>query len=485
MLVENRTTAIKREILQRIATLCFEGRLVEDIDKLPLHIIPRDNTPHRCCIHKDRALVKYRTIALLGFSLEDEMGIDSRALSQFAKEALGREKPTFPILTFIDDACRNCVRSSYAVTDVCRNCVAKLCVENCPKGAVSIRENRVFIEESACINCGKCFKICPFHAIVFVPVPCETACPVGAIARNASGTQSIDYDKCIFCGKCILGCPFGAVMEKSWIVDVISQLRGPRDVVALLAPSIFSQFEGSPEQIVAGLKKLGFSHVVEVALGADITADDEAAELQERLALGDGAMGTSCCPAYLEAVKKHVPEFAPRISHAPTPMSITGKFVGERCPGALRVFIGPCVAKKHEDLACEQVEYVLTFEELAAMLSARAIVPAELAPEAPDFGAASPGGRGFALAGGVSRAVQQRLGAEGESKTVLINGLGRDGLRMLKHYATSEERVLVEVMSCEGGCLCGPSAVERSAKARQRMLALGCDGGSPRNSLPG
>jgi carbon-monoxide dehydrogenase iron sulfur subunit len=42
--------------------------------------------------------------------------------------------------------------------------------------------------------------------------PCETICPVTAIARDENlGRVMIDYDQCIGCRMCVAVCPFGAI----------------------------------------------------------------------------------------------------------------------------------------------------------------------------------------------------------------------------------------------------------------------------------
>lgn len=66
-----------------------------------------------------------------------------------------------------------------------------------------------------------CAQVCPYQAIQRIIVPCENACPVGAIAKDEDGHARIDFDKCISCGKCASACPFGAVHEKSQVIDVL------------------------------------------------------------------------------------------------------------------------------------------------------------------------------------------------------------------------------------------------------------------------
>ena len=81
---------------------------------------------------------------------------------------------------------------------------------NCPKDAVFFDSHgQAKIDHSKCISCGICHKSCPYHAIVYIPIPCEEACPVGAISEGEK--YSIDPDKCIECGACADVCPSEAI----------------------------------------------------------------------------------------------------------------------------------------------------------------------------------------------------------------------------------------------------------------------------------
>ncbi|EMB22586.1 hypothetical protein HMPREF9733_02002 [Treponema denticola SP33] len=180
--INNNTSNIKREILVRIAKLQFEGKLEEGVHYIPREMVPRNSTPIRCCIFHDREIMRHRVIARLGCSLENYD--EEKTLAQFAKEALEREKPTWPMLTVLDEACNACVKSKYMITNACQACVARPCMMNCPKTAIAISGGRARIDEEKCINCGICLKNCPYHAVIKIPVPCEESCPVGAISKD-------------------------------------------------------------------------------------------------------------------------------------------------------------------------------------------------------------------------------------------------------------------------------------------------------------
>jgi [FeFe] hydrogenase (group B1/B3) len=471
MFIENKTTLIRREIMTLVAQFYFEDRVSKAIDTIPLQIIPRDAHPIRCCIYKDREIIRLRTIATLGFSLEQEAQSETLLLSDFANIALGRSRPEFPILTFISEACKACVRANYMVTNMCHNCVTQPCMAGCPKGAIKRIGEQAQIDPSMCINCGICLKACPFHAIVYVPVPCEEACPVKAISKDEQGKEVIDYSKCIFCGRCARACPFGAIMDKSQIVDVLAHMQRGRSVAAMIAPSIMGQFKASMPQLVYALRALGFTHVVEVALGADQTAAVESAEFIERIKRGDKVMGTSCCPAYVEAVRKHSTAFLPYVSVAKTPMAYTAELVKAAYPDAVRVFIGPCIAKKHEGLSNPDIDYVLMYSELAALFAGKGLKIEECPADAvTDLGQATAIGRGFPVQGGVADAIITGVKGKVDIKPVFIDGLTRQNVKLLNAYAKKCPGNLVEVMSCEGGCVNGPGVI-REPQAAAGLIA--------------
>jgi [FeFe] hydrogenase (group B1/B3) len=477
MVIENKATHLKHEVLTRIAKLCYDDELEEKVDKIPVQMIDRNDENFRCCLYKDRAMVKFRTIASLGFDLADEDKIDSSLIREYVSEIPNREKPEFPILTFIDDACRACVQVNYFITNVCKNCVARPCMVNCPKEAIYMASDQAHITAKDCINCGICQKVCPYHAIVYVPVPCEEACPVDAMYKDDDGKEHIDYTKCIYCGKCTKACPFGAIMEKSQIVDIIYKMKQGKEVIAMVAPSVIGQYKASIFQIAMALKKVGFTKVVEVAIGAEKTALVESEEFLERMKRGDKLLGTSCCPAYVATVRKHAPDFMPFVSHAKTPMAYTAETVKSDYKDAVTVFIGPCVAKKHEGRKNEYVDYVLTYEEMHCMFEAKIVDPEKIKLSTNDqqnrleYRGANNAGRGFPVTGGVAGAVKEYFkNTEIELNPVYVDGLTRKTVKLLTSYATKScPGNLVEVMSCEGGCMSGPGVIEKPVKAQKRL----------------
>eukprot|EP00727_Mastigamoeba_balamuthi_P014654 m51a1_g9814 putative ferredoxin hydrogenase (561) ;mRNA; f:1860032-1863078 len=481
----NSMIEIVREVYERISRLFFADQLLEKIDYIPIEMRPMTAPSFRCCIYRDRAMVRYRILAALGLRVEKEAD-ECRSLASYAQEALGRQRQQLPgpALTVLEECCNHCMRAQYYVTDACQGCIARPCATNCPKKAIEHDRGRAVIDADACIRCGKCMQVCPYHAIINLPIPCVQACPVGAITALPDGEKHFDWGKCIYCGSCQRACPFGAVMDRSQIIEVLKALKDPKEkVVAMIAPAAAGHFGNAPIwAIVDAFKKAGFFEALEVSLGADMTAEEESREFQHKFGPGSAKqkhpfMTTSCCPAYINCIRKHAQEIEEAISNTPTPMHFTAKLSKERWPGCTAVFIGPCVAKLQEAVTDTYTDYALTFVEAMGILRGRnVVVETMLQPPAGYNGnlAGSLEGRGFPIVGGVAQAVIA-LTPEGGTRVqpVVIDGLSAQAVRKLKSFAKAPPPGnLVEVMVCEGGCVSGPGCVSQPNVASGRVKAL-------------
>ncbi|MFP4065656.1 MAG: monomeric [FeFe] hydrogenase [Bacteroidales bacterium] len=466
MSVTNNAMIIRRDLLTRIIKLMEKEELEKKIDRIPLEVRPRNESSVRCCVHKDRAVLKYKLMAILGFNIGDETD-ELTPLSEYVRMAYERGAQSDVVLTVVDEACSSCRQTSYEVSNLCRGCVARPCINNCPKDAILFINGQAHIDHKSCVNCGKCLKMCPFHAIVYMPVPCEEVCPVNAIKKNNKGVEYIDPDKCINCGKCMVACPFGAIMEKSNLVDIFRNKIEGKELVALLAPAIAGQFGSDIQRIRSSFHKLGFDHVYEVAEGAEQTIHHEAAELRERLGEGQPFMTTSCCPGYTSLVDKHIPALKPFVSHTPSPMHYTAKKARKEHPDACIVFVSPCSAKRWEVCHDPYTDYTLSFEEYGAWLVARQMDLNAIEPLEGGYTPAAEA-RGFAASGGVASAVKKV--AEGvQVNETLINGIDKAALRQLKGMPQNHPYNFVEVMTCENGCIGGCNVISNPRLAAKKI----------------
>lgn len=469
MVARNKAIQIRTEVLERITRLIFNETLLDEIDKIPMSMRPRGVESSRCCVYRDRALIKFKIMAMLGFECETEAD-ELTPLSDFVLQSFVKASSDREIMHVVEDACHGCQQNNYVVTNMCRGCLGRPCEVNCPKEAIVFVGSRAMIDTNKCISCGICEGVCPYHAIIYAPVPCEEACPVGAISKNERGKETIDFDKCTYCGKCLMACPFGAIVEESHLFDLIFSIKRKKKVVALLAPSVAAQFKCSLSQMKAALKQVGFLDVIYVAEGADRTARNEAEELIEK---NGQLLTTSCCPSFVNVIRKHVPQLAGHISHTYSPMVYTAQLAKERFPEALSVFVGPCLAKKAESYQVGGIDMVINFEELDAMLLACDIdlynLPVE---ETQNTITGSAGAWGFAATGGVLDAVKQHLPADLDLKPLVINGLDKKSIRMLSTLKKGNQYNFVEGMSCEGGCVGGCYMSIKPQIAQNRIQQL-------------
>ena len=215
------------------------------------------------------------------------------------------------------------------------------------------------------------------------------------------------------------------------------------------------------------MRMLGFSDVVEVAIGADLCTVEEAHDFLENVPEKLPFMGTSCCPAWSVMAKKLFPQFKDCISMALTPMVITARMVKKDHPDARICFIGPCSAKKLEAnrrTVRSDVDFVLTFEELQGMFDAKAIDFAQIEGDpADDMVEGTAMGRGFAVGGGVAAAVVEAIKHIDPDREVLIEyGDGLKECRKMLTMAKAGKRngYLLEGMGCPGGCVAGAGTIQ-------------------------
>ncbi len=440
---------LKHEVLQKVAEHEFNGTLNQDaIDAMPFEIIPGPTPNFRCCIYKEREIIRQRTKLAIG-----QMPIP--------KDNVENRKMTRHVIQVIPAACEGCPINRFQVTENCQNCMQKACQKACAFGAISITPRGAYIDQSKCRECGRCAEACPYHAIADLMRPCMRSCDVNAITIGMDKLAIINNKTCIACGHCVSACPFGAISDMSHITDVIKHIKDPNCVtVAIPAPAAEGQFGANVTigRLKTALKKLGFDYVYEVALGGDLVSMNEAKELIEHKEAGK-KMTTSCCPAFVNVIRKHYPQLMEHVSTTVSPMQANVRYILDKHPGAFITFIGPCIAKKFEAEMMESPDAVMTFDELDALFDARRIDPSECEEEL-DADATSYGRR-FSASGGVAASVVKAAAELGVTDITARPCSGvkecKTALAMLKVGKLPED--IIEGMACDGGCIAGPGSI--------------------------
>ena len=454
---DSKVQMLKYEILKEVAKLEYENKLKDHIDDIPERIFPDDKAMSYLNIYKDREIAKERVRIATGGNI-------------FNKN----------VIEVIQKACDECPLEGYEVTNACRGCLAHRCEENCKFGAIEFnKDGHAHINLEKCKSCGMCSKACPYSAIRQNVRPCKNACKVNAMGFNDKMAAEINNDKCIACGACVYQCPFGAIVDKSYMINAIDIIRKSENntkykVYAVVAPAIAAQFDNATtEQVVTGIKKLGFSTVVEAALGADMVAENETKELVEH-----GFLTSSCCPAFVKFIKINYPDMIKNISSNLSPAATISKFIKENDPTAKIFFIGPCIAKKMEMKDTEAGKYIeaaLTFEELEAMFDAKNIDLSKL--EETKLNDASYFGRIFARSGGLTDAVKEGLieinNKDFTLKAEVCSGIEACNLALLKKTKNILDANFIEGMACIGGCIGGPGCLNHEPRDKAQIDEYG------------
>jgi iron only hydrogenase large subunit-like protein len=247
---------------------------------------------------------------------------------------------------------------------------------------------------------------------------------------------------------------------------LLSSLDKKEKLVAMIAPSFPVMF--SYPSIVAKLKRLGFSKVVEVSLGAVQTNQ----QLYDLLKNNPRARYiTSPCPTIVRLIRTQYPGLVKYLSPTDSPMVATAKIVRKEFPGYKIFFIGPCLLKKQEasqDHPELQIT-VLTYRELVQIFTIRKI-KSEKRDFLASFDLAGRNTRLYPISGGLSQSAGLNDILADEEYDV-ISGLPRV-IESLKNFESNPKLRVLDILNCDGGCISGPGVVSPLSLEKRRLKVI-------------
>lgn len=116
-----------------------------------------------------------------------------------------------------------------------------------------------------------------------------------------------------------------------------------------------------------------------------------------------------------------------------------------------------------------EVDFVLTFEEMAGIFDARHVDIENIAEDEGGINAASRDGRNFAVAGGVAKSVVDVIAGKYPDKEIKVaNAEGLKECKKLLQLAKAGKYngYLLEGMACPGGCVAGAGTMQPVKKAQ-------------------
>ena len=382
----------------------------------------------------------------------------------------------------------------------------------------------VFRDPNKCILCGDCVRVCEElqgQGIL------NFAFRGSELQVMPAFDRKLEETKCVGCGQCAAVCTTGAITVNDQIGTAWRALHDPQKrVVVQIAPAVrvaLGEDFGIPagvniiDKLVPALKIMGADEVYDTNFGADMTTISEAEEFLQRLkAGGPFPMFTSCCPAWVKYLELNDPKYLRNISTCKSPMEMFAAVIRDKYAAkdaadgrtTYQIAIMPCTAKKMEAARPEfchdgrpDVDLVLTTRELTDMIREAGIQLNEMELESPDlpFGLGSGAAGIYGVTGGVAEAVV-RYCVPDKSKNALravsVTDLRGDGairevsltiggqelhIAIVNGLIHAKELIadieagkrfyhLVEVMTCQGGCVGGAgqpyglTAVKRKRK---------------------
>ena len=283
------------------------------------------------------------------------------------------------------------------------------------------------LKKSNCKNCHKCIRYCPVKAI-----------------RFSAGQAHVVENECILCGMCFSVCPQDAKLISSDLEKVRVMLAS-EPVYASVAPSFAASFPGvGIDALERALIKLGFRGAEETAVGAAIVTKEYERILREEK---PNVLISSCCTSVNLLMQKHYPDTLFALAPVMTPAQAHGAYMKHHHPGAKVVFIGPCIAKKQEAVGSDQLDAVLSFEELHQWLETEQITPEQGADT-------RPGGktRQFPTTGGVLNSMEK----DPDYTYLAVDGIKKCAAVLEEIRSGALHRCFIELSACQGSCAGGP-----------------------------
>lgn len=308
----------------------------------------------------------------------------------------------------------------------------------------------IHIGEGDCANCYQCIR----------------RCPTQAIAVNNFKASIID-SKCIECGQCIDICPQNLIEYVSH-VDVCRNIIKTNDIIiASIAPSWIGEFYDVTEnKIVEALKLLGFTHISETTLGAEVVIKESCQEISYNTSI---ERITSMCPVVSSLIKNKYPKLISNLIPIDTPSVVHTRQLKQLYGTDAKIItISSCVAAKREVYENDGlIDASITFNELKEWLKSESIsFNMILGHSSYEFEPKRATAHSqYVLQGGVFS--QQFINTQIPNKPRIFSSSGLDSMTMdlnnLNRY-NATQNTIIEMWSCRGGCLNGFGSSQNESK---------------------
>lgn len=312
----------------------------------------------------------------------------------------------------------------------------------------------VRLNKDVCDGCVTCIKYCPTEAI-----------------RIRNGKAVINELRCIDCGECIVSCSKKA---KYAYTNTLKELDNYKFNVALPAPTLYAQFglEIALEEILAGLKKIGFDDVYEVSLAA-AHVSLEIEEYVKNAPAEVKPLLSSTCPAVIRLIQVKFPELIKHILPILPPAEVAATEARKKFsqstglkPEEIGIWlISPCPAKvtnvlQPVDVVHTDINGAIGIAEIYGQLHR---VLGSVNKEDIKESNITSYGLGWGYAGGEIRAT-------GLANSLIVHNI-KDVVEVLEQIDMQKmiDVDYIECLACSGGCIGGALTVENRFVAEKNL----------------
>jgi iron only hydrogenase large subunit-like protein len=302
------------------------------------------------------------------------------------------------------------------------------------------------VDEEKCVNCHKCISVCPIK-----------------YCNDGSGeTVKVINDMCLACGACIKACTHDARNYTDDIQEFLYSLANKTKMVAIVAPSIASNFPNQYLKINSLLKEMGIEAIFDVSFGAELTVKSYTDHIKNNKLK---VLISQPCPAIVTYIQIYRPDLIQYLAPSDSPMMHTMKMIQHyytQYSNHKIVVISPCVAKRREFDEVGIGNYNVTIKSLKKFIDDNRIDLSGFSDTDYDN---PPAERGvlFSTPGGLLRTAEREVPTIGqisrkiEGREVIYPYLENLEPQIKAGYAP----VLIDCLNCHAGCNAGPGTLNQ------------------------
>ncbi|MDR0222957.1 MAG: methyl-accepting chemotaxis protein [Oscillospiraceae bacterium] len=309
----------------------------------------------------------------------------------------------------------------------------------------------VYLDYEKCVGCNRCIGVCPINL-------------TNREDRDESGKLVINVrpEYCIDCGQCIRNCKKKARLYRDDTEAFIRDLQGGKKMSIIFAPALKTNYPDY-KNLLGYFKGYNIGKIYDTSFGAEITTW---AYLNFITRSGASGWISQPCPVAVNLIERYVPDLLPKLIPIHSPAMCTAMYMRRYMNITDKlVFLSPCFGKKSEFVRYGEIEYNVTYRELARYMKENKISYQTAAPAEPD---SPPGELGsfYPSPGGLRENVEIHT-----NKSVWVRQV-EGSETLLKYFKQYDERVksgkplplLVDVLNCARGCNDG-TGTDKSIKA--------------------